>query len=514
MAGIFAIFRKKKLINISDDQIEACAMKLKHRGPIHTFKFDKFPIKIIFHQSQKITSSNKKLNFTVNEDDNMIIAIDGSIYNLDYINYKFLNSNYFQKYSHANLEGVIAGYKKMNSEIFNKAIGAYSGILFDGNELIGFKDPIGAKPLYYCNTNEYFTLSSELKALAPLKEVIKPIPPGHIVSSSSNIKQFYKYPIFKKNYELSRRKIKQFALKLNGLVKIAVADNINNGENIGVLFSGGIDSTILTHIAKDLIQNLHVYTVGVEGSRDLICAQKFAFIHNLDHTIVKISLDDMLEILPEVIYTLESYDAALIRSSVPMFILCQKIKNEGDSEILLTGEGGDELFGGYEYFKTLQSSVSFNKEILNLLEVEHKTGLQRVDRIPYYFSIEARVPLFDCRLVEFSFKIPPELKMFRKKGIGFVKKWILRKAFEIEISEEFIWRKKQKFSEGGGSQFLLRNYIEKEISDEDFSFEKKSLPFLNLRSKEELYYWKIFSSHFNLNSETLANIGITTNYEI
>ena len=508
MAGIFAIFKKKRLINISDDQIEAFATKLKHRGPIHTFKYEKFPIKIIFHQSQKLISNNKNLNFAVNKDDNMIIAIDGFIYNLDDIYHKFLNSKYFQKYSDANLEGIIAAYNKINSDIFIRANGVFSGILFDGNELIGFKDPIGTKPLYYCNANDFFALSSELKALAPLREVIKLVNPGHIISSSGNIKQFYKYPIFKTNYELSRRKIKKFALKLNGLVKIAVADNINNGENIGVLLNGGINSIILTHIAIDLIKNLHVYTVGVEGSRDLDYAQDFASLHGLDHTIIKITSDDMIQILPEVIYTLESYDAALIRSSVPMFLLYQKIKDKEDSDILLTGEGGDELFGGYEYFKNLQSSASFTKEIMHLLEIEHKRGFQKIDRISNYFSLETRVPLFDCRLVDFSFKISSELKILRKKGIGFVKKWILRKAFEKEISEKFIWRKEQKFSEGDGSRLLLLNYIDKEISDEDFKYEKKSLPFLNLQSKEELYYWKIFSSYFKLNPETLANIRV------
>ncbi|TFG27071.1 MAG: hypothetical protein EU532_08340 [Promethearchaeota archaeon] len=514
MPGIFAIFKKRELKDLSDDHIEEYAMNLKHRGPKNTFKLDKFPIKMFFHHNET-EDENQLKNYFCNDYDNTFIAIDGHIYNLDDINHTILRSHYFPRSDIITLESLIAGYKKIKYDIFSNLIGTYSGILYDGSEVIGFKDPIGAKPLYFCNTNELFALSSELKALIPLKEVIKPIPPGSIATSSGVLKKFYFYPNFIKNYSTSRRKRRKIALKLNALVKIAVADNIHKGEDIGTLLSGGIDSTIITYIAKDLIKKLQVYTVGIEDSADLFYAKKFAEKYNLEHTIVKITLEDMLEILPKVIYALETYDAALIRSSVPLFIISQKIKSEGDVEVILTGEGGDELFGGYDYLKNFKSPVRFNNELVNLLEDEYKTGLQRVDRIPYFFSIEARAPLFDRRLVEFSFKIPPELKIFSKPGVnGFAEKWILRKAFEKEISEQFIWRKKQKFSEGAGSQFLLRDYIEKEISDEEFNFEKKQLPFLKLRSKEELYYWKIFNSHYKLTQESLAEIGITANYEL
>ena len=150
---------------------------------------------------------------------------------------------------------------------------------------------------------------------------------------------------------------------------------------------------------------------------------------------------------------------------------------------------------------------------MNLLRSEHLTGLQRVDRIPYYFSIEARAPLFDRRLVEYSFKIPPELKI-KKESYGTADKWILRKAFEDEIPDEFVWRKKQKFSDGAGTQFLLRNLIERVISDEEFNSQKQIAPSLTLRSKEELFYWRIFNSQFNPTKETLSEIGITKNYII
>jgi len=248
--------------------------------------------------------------------------------------------------------------------------------------------------------------------------------------------------------------VKKLQRKLNTLIKTAITDNIRNGEEFGLLLSGGIESVIIAYVAKDLVPNLKFYTAGTEGSKDLLFAQKFAKIYNLEHSIVKISFKDMLDVLPEVIYALETYDAALIRSAIPMFIISKYIKDNSNRDVLLTGEGGNELFGGYEYLEDLGTPNSFNQELLNLINSEHKTGLQKVDRIPYSFSIEARAPLFDRRIVEFSFNIPPELKIFKNK-YGKANKWILRKAFEEEIPEQFIWRKKQKLSDGARISIII-----------------------------------------------------------
>jgi asparagine synthase (glutamine-hydrolysing) len=512
LAGIFAVLKKNKLKNISKKNIKKCASKLKHRGAIYTFKYKKFPLYLFYHQNKHF-NNNKILNFSFSEDNNDLIVIDGQIFNLKELFNKFSNSDDIIKQSNLDLTVLLKGYGEFGSKVFRQVLGSYSGVLYCNDELIAFKDPIGAKPLYYCNSNDYFAVSSELKALNSLHNTIFPLYPGTLISSSGKIKKFYQFPKTINNYSLSLELVNRLKRELNQLIRKVILDNIRNKEEIGLLLSGGVDSVIINHVAKDIIPELRVYTVGAEESRDLMFARRIARKYNLDHSIVKVRCEDLFKVIPDVIYALETYDAALIRSAIPMFIISRYIKKNSNVNVLLTGEGGDELFGGYDYLANFKTSNSLNNEILNLIHDEFRTGLQRVDRIPYYFSIEARAPLFDRRLVEFSLRVPPELKILKNK-YGKAKKWILRKAFEEEIPDEFIWRKKQKFSDGAGTQFLIRNYIDSEITNEEFENEKQLTPSIKLRSKEELYYWRIFNSKFNLTETSLLEIGITNNFKI
>jgi asparagine synthase (glutamine-hydrolysing) len=512
LAGIFAILEKRKIKSINKKKIKKCALKLKHRGTRHTFKYDNYPLSLIYHQN-KLFRKHSILNFSFNEDNDDLIVIDGQIYNLSELNTKYNKENDNNKHLNLGLIVLLKGFREFGPRILTQTLGSYSGILYLKNQLYAFKDPIGAKPLYYCDTDDFFAVSSELKSLTILNETILPLEPGYVISSRGKKKQFFQFPSINNNYSISLDLVNKLKRELNKLVRKVVINSIQDEERIGLLLSGGIDSVIINHIARDLVPNLRVYTVGNGNSKDLVFASKIAKKYNLDHSIVKVTFQDLLDVIPEVIYALETFDAALIRSAIPMFLISRYIKETNNIDVLLTGEGGDELFGGYTYLEDFKSRDSLNKEILNLIKNEYKTGLQRVDRIPYYFSIEARAPLFDRRLVEFSLKIPPELKIF-KNEYGVARKWILRKAFEDEIPEEFIWRKKQKFSDGAGTQFLIRNYVNDLIHDNEFENEKQITPSITLRSKEELYYWRIFYSRFKLSEEALLEIGLTNNFKV
>jgi asparagine synthase (glutamine-hydrolysing) len=512
LAGIFAVLIEEKMKKVNRKRLKTYAFKLKHRGSIQTFMYEKFPLYLFFHQDKPL-NNNQTLNFAFSEDNKDLIVIDGFIYNLNEISNKFNNFNNNIKNSNLNLAILLEGYREFGPRIFTHALGSYSGILYINKELIAFKDPIGAKPLYYCKTNEFFTVSSELKALVPLNEDIIQLTPGYVISSSRRERKFFQFPNFVKDYSISVKLVNKLKKKLNKLIRKAISNNIQNGEKVGLILRGGIDSVIIAHIAKDLVPNLKVYIVGTEGSKDLLFAKQFVKNYNLNHFIVKITRNDILEVIPEIIYALETYDTTLIHKAIPIFILSQYIKKNSDINVLLISEGGDELFGGYEYLADLKKKNSLNQELLSLINMEYKTGLQRVDRIPYHFSIEARAPLFDRKLVEFSLSIPPELKIFKNK-YGKVYKWILRKAFEDEIPEEFIWRRWQRLSNRVGTQFLSRDYFEDKISNEEIENQKQITSSIRIRSKEELYYWKIFKSKFNLTEKTLLQISVANNIKV
>lgn len=512
IAGIFAFYKKKKLNDRSLNNIRKCALKVKHRGNSR-YIYEDYPIETILYQ-KKNHKSKLPLNLAFNSTKNEMIAIDGQIYNLDEIATKYRIDDESIGENRQKLISIIDGYKRHGISILKELHGCFSGIIYDGKDLIGFKDPVGAKPLYFCENEEIFIFASELKAIAPLHLKIKPINPGTVKNALGPIQNYFNFPVNIKKPKISDLDSKHYAKRLKEAIKLSVADNVDRGEKICALLSGGLDSTIITHIAKDMVENLNVYTVGTEASKDINFAKKYTNLFDIAHTILEINLQDMLKSLPKVIYALETFDAALIRSSVPMFLVSNKIKQDQGECILLTGEGGDELFGGYSYLLDYYSYDALNQELINLLEIEHKTGLQRVDRIPYHFSIEARAPLFDRRIVELALEIPSRFKILRKKKIGIAKKWILRKAFEDEMPSEFVWRKKQKFSNGAGSEFLLRNYIDSIISDSEFKDEKNITSNFSLRSKEELYYWRIFKSLFNPTLETISELGFTSTYDI
>ncbi len=511
MTGLIGIIYKNENDPAGSVAVKELFLKIRHRGVRSQYHYNKNSIEILVGGNQK-----ELIPHVVSADfqTDSILALDGHVYNADVLKTKYGNylQDYLGNYEHFDAAALLAGYRAIGIDVFREAIGSFSGILKDGDILFGFKDPVGAKPLYACETDSFLVMASELKAVSSLKGTIFPINPGHVLSSRVGLMKYLEFPAILEP-PAQRRPEEFYTTNVHALVKKAVSDNIHPDEQVCALLSGGIDSAIVVSVAKDLTKDLHVYTVAVEGSRDLINAKNIAQSYNLTHTILKITLEDLLESLPDVIWALETFDAALIRSAIPMFLISKKISEEQNPDVVLTGEGGDELFGGYDYLKSISDEREFNQELLNLLEIEHKTGLQRVDRIPYHFSMEARAPLFDRRLVELALQVPVDLKIREVNGKK-IEKYVLRKAFEKDLPAEIVWRAKEKFSQGVGSQFLLRDYFQKQISDEDFEANKQITPAVAARSKEELHYWRIFESEFHPTPATVAQLGLTSYYEI
>lgn len=491
MTGIFYYISKTETNTYENDKMLEITKKINHRGTHkNSFYKDKTSFGKFFLNKGQNTSNIKIKNngFLIIDgylDDERILATNPSITQNDLLN-------------------IDEGYHRLGIDFFKSLIGEFSILYKNKEEVIAIRDPIGFNPLYIIDEKDFLLITSELKICSEYQGSPIALEPGNVFiykNHQATFKRYYKFGAFAD--DLTRMKQKLYIT-----LESAVKSSINTKGKVSALLSGGIDSVVICALAQKSIPNLDVYTIATENSPDLKHAKKTVEMYpKINHHIIKITIKDMLPIVEEVIYNLETFDAALIRSAIPMFFLCSKIGKNTD--VLLTGEGGDELFGGYEYLKDL-STEQFNQELKKMLKIEHSTGLQRVDRIPYSFGIEARAPWFNKELVELSFDLPSDVKLYQEKNGKILEKWIIRETFKDIIPESVYKRKKAKFSKGVGTQFYLRDHFNRVISDKDFNNEKEIFSGVFLKNKEELHYWRIFDSIFSPSEEFVKNLPRTS----
>ncbi len=356
----------------------------------------------------------------------------------------------------------------------------------DGSCLIA-RDPFGVKPLYYAKKEGTLYVAPEIKALLDLKSPIKEAPPGSYNENGNGWVKYYQVPAITNNNKLSLEEAEE---KMRHLLDLAVEERIKGVENLGVYLSGGLDSSVVAALAAEIkTEAISTYTVGVEGSRDIEYASIVAERIGARPHVYTYDIDEMLAVLPEVIYHLESFDCAYVRSSIPNFIAARFAAQDG-RRVMLTGEGSDEIFAGYSYLKTLESEEEISSEIEGFLKNLSRTGLQRVDRMNSAHGIECRVPFLTPALLELVQKFPLDWKLhdFDSEPVD---KWILRRAFVDELGSKVAWREKEQFDQGSGSSDMLTAVAEEAISDAEFKEEAQAAP-VPVRNKEELYYYRIF----------------------
>jgi len=346
------------------------------------------------------------------------------------------------------------------------------------------RDELGVAPLYTAFNNEGMVIfASEVKALLPFSDNITEMPPGHILTAAG----------FKQNFKLGQRphllaeNADIIAMELRSVLSSAVKKCIKS-DTIGSWLSGGLDSSTIAALARPYVDTLHTFAGGLKDAPDLKFAKQVADHIGSDHHEVIITLESMVKILPDVIYQLESFDALLVRSSI-INLSVAYAASEYVSEVF-SGEGGDELFAGYEYLKSIPTA-KLEAELLDITGRLHNTALQRVDRSASAFGTTAHVIFTDPEVFEYALKIPVELKL--KDGI---EKWILRKALTGLLPESILTRTKSKFWEGAGVGTLISEYASSKISDSDFKSERNLRNGWILNSKEELLYYRIFKEHF------------------
>ncbi len=357
------------------------------------------------------------------------------------------------------------------------------------------RDPIGVAPLYYGRTQEGdLCFASEVKALLPLTHMIHELPPG----------SFYDGGEVHSYFSLEEKEPLQdppeiLAVQLKGLLISALKQSIK-GNEVGSWLSGGLDSSALAALARPLVSTLHTFSVGYADSEDVKASRQVAEWLNTNHHEKIVACEDLIAVLPKVIYHLESFDALLVRSTLMNYLVAGMASEfVGD---VLSGEGGDELFGGYDYLKSLQLH-DLPKELIDITRRLHNTALQRVDRSASAHGLVAHVCFLNRAVVDFAMRIPPQYKIHDG-----VEKWILRLAVKGLLPENILRRKKAKFWNGSGVNDDLARYANSTISDHDFERGRRLPNGWLLNSKEEFLYYRIFQEQFG-QFENLAWMGRT-----
>jgi len=477
MSGIAGVYQRENCRELLGNILN----KIKHRGPDGTgiVSYGKTALGQTCFAGEKIGRGQ-----------DMFAVVDGYIFNEE------IDGD-------AAGDKIVNAYVKYGKEFAKELEGSFAFILADGDRVIAARDPVGLKPLYYAeDEGAVMYFASEIKALTDISEDIKTFPPGYYYHSDEGFVKYYKKPVLSSNGDIS---VEEAISKVKELLVNAAEKHYEDNKKLGLYLSGGIDSSVVAAAASEIADDIDTFSVGMDTSEDLPNARLVARYLGTNHHEYIYKPEEMLKVLPEVIYYLESFDMYLVRSSIANYLV-SKIARESGVDLVFCGEGGDELFAGYHYLKDFEPEEIEN-ELLKLTFNGHNNGFQRVDRMTAAHSLDGHMPIMDNEVAEFAYGLPVEWKIYEEGGKK-IEKWILRKAFEDDLPEEIVWRKKAKFFKGAGSADILKQFAEQRISDEEFEREKQIDDDFVLRSKEELYYYRIFKEYFPHKS-ILETIGRT-----
>ncbi len=424
------------------------------------------------------------------------LVCNGEIYN-----HRALRARYPYPFkTQSDNEAILAIYEHEGIEGISQLDGMFALALLDDDELILARDPLGIKPLYYGWKNGTLYFASEIKALQNAVEQVLEFPPGHWYSSATNTA--VPYYNLATAAETAHQDASPTPADLRECLHAAVHKRLMADVPLGVFLSGGLDSSIITAMVRQELGDVHSFAVGVANSADLEFARQAArHLKTQHHEYVYTPLE-MLAVLPDVIYYLESFDPALVRSAVANYFLARLASQY--VTVVLSGEGADELYAGYDYLKQFSVGDDLHRELVETTGELHNRNLQRLDRMTMAHGLEGRVPFLDVKFVELSFAVPAAQKV---SGFPTIQKWILRKAFEDLLPAEIVYRTKRKFAEGAGSALTFELIANDLIDDTQFAAETGQVfeeTGFHIQTKEELYYYRIFRRFFEARVTTLV----------
>ena len=482
MCGIAGVFQEP-----ASQIVKTMVKKIAHRGPdghgvvdVHKGTLGHTRLAIL-----DVEGGHQPMDFQETS-----IAFNGEIYNYRELKRKHLPS--LRVKTHSDTEVVMHLYRKFGTDCVKFLDGMFAFAIQHNGEYFLARDPIGIKPLYYGLSDDKtkFYFASEIKALMGHVKRIKEFPAGHWYHSQLGWQKYYQLENTIIPFDGTEEDAKQ---EVKNTLRSAVYKRLLADVPVGVSLSGGLDSSIVTALAREETEHLHSFAVGVEGSPDLEAARQMsAHLDTIHHEYVY-NTQDMVEALPNVLYHLESFDPALVRSSIPNYFLAKLASQH--VKVILTGEGADEIFAGYDYLSRYESPEELQDEMIYTTNALHNTNLQRADRMSMAFGLEARVPFLDVESVSLALGIPANWKLHN----GRVPKQLLRQSFVNDLPEQIVNRPKAKFSKGAGSSELIAEQAIEKISDSEFGAEcdrlKKDWDY-NLQNKEALYYYRILQEFY------------------
>lgn len=501
MCGIIGAFMLKETESLLRPKVLEMARRIRHRGPDWSGVFSS-PRAFLAHERLSIIDPETGNQPLHSSDGTVTVVVNGEIYN--YNELKNLTPDY-EYQTASDSEVILALYLTYGISFIEKLNGIFSFALYDHTKdsFLIARDHVGIIPLYYgTDSIGQLFVASELKALEGFCTQIEQFPPGHYLDSTVGVRPICWYHRPWQEHPVCTTAVADIQRALEAAVNRQLMSDVP----FGVLLSGGLDSSVIASIAKKMLEQrdqisynrsktvLHSFAVGLKGSPDLQAARKAAEFIGTYHHEVHFTVQEGLDALRDVIYHLETYDVTTVRASTPMYLLARAIKSRG-IKMVLSGEGADELFGGYLYFHKAPNAQAFHEETVRKLSKLYQYDCLRANKALCAWGVEGRVPFLDKEFMDVAMGLDPEEKIIKD---GRIEKWVLRQAFESYLPHSILWRQKEQFSDGVGYSWIdtLKEIAEREVSDVNFSHAAITFPIQTPKTKEEYYYRSIFESYY------------------
>ena len=514
MCGIVSIFNIQQQTAELREKALAMSRKIRHRGPDWSGIYCGGTA-ILAHERLSIVDPESGKQPLFSPDMKQVLAVNGEIYNHQEIRKRYADTYQFQTGS--DCEVILALYRDKGIDFLEDLSGIFAFALYDAetDTFLIARDPIGVIPLYigYDNDGKVY-VASELKALEGNCDRYEPFLPGHYYySKEGKMKRYYSRDWM--DYEHVTDNAASVE-SIHDALEDAVKRQLMSDVPYGVLLSGGLDSSVISAIAEKFSEHriedngstrawwprLHSFAVGLKGAPDLAKAKLVADHIGTVHHEINYTIQEGLDAIRDVIYYIETYDVTTVRASTPMYLLARVIKSMG-IKMVLSGEGADEIFGGYLYFHKAPDAKAFHEETVRKLSKLYLYDCLRANKSLSAWGVEGRVPFLDKEFLDVAMRTNPEAKMCPGQTM---EKKIVREAFSHMLPAEVAWRQKEQFSDGVGYSWIdtLKQITASAVSDEQMEHAAERFPINPPRNKEEYYYRSIFAEHFPSDSAALS----------